>query len=223
MKGVLLLISTNREMEIPTAQCVNEMRRAGAQLILEMGSSDVSQARNSALAAACDALRERPEFDVVLMLDDDIICKLETARELVAEARSSGLACSAAYATGDARLAGCRWPNPAGGAWPDGRVRWQVGLGCLAIPKALLLELEASSESYEVRGRVLSMFTWSKAENGEWIAEDYRLSRQLGGVKLMPLGVGHWKKGEFFPDDETLEAIRENRMVQQLPGGRVQA
>ena len=222
MNGVILLISSNRQMAVPTATCVNEMRRAGAQLILEMGSSDVSQARNSALNAACKALHERPELDCVLMLDDDIICPLGVARELVGEARSSGVACSAAYATGDARLAGSRWFQD-GKPWADGRVRWQVGLGCLAIPRALLLELEQKSESYEVRGRVLTMFTWSKAENGEWVAEDYRLSRQLGGVNLMPLGVGHWKHGEYFPDDETLAAIRENRMVQQLPDGRVQA
>lgn len=224
MKNVLLLVSSNRELERTTAACVNELRRAGAQMILESGSSDVSQARNSALAAACEALRERPEFEVVLMMDDDMVCPIETAGELVKEAISSGYACSAAYATAAGKLAGSKWPPAKGAEWPEGlKVRWQVGLGCLAIPRDRLLELEQRAASYEIRGRVLSEFTWSRAENGEWIAEDFRLCRQLGGVRLLPLGVGHIKKGEIWPDDETLAAIREGRMVQQLPDGRIQA
>jgi hypothetical protein len=134
---------------------------------------------------------------VVLMLDDDMDVEAGTAQTLVDAARERGKACAAAYATRTSKLAATRWQ--------DGL--WMVGLGCVAIPAALLLELEQRSESFEMSGKVYSAFTWCGAEHGHWIAEDYRLSLQLGGVHLLPLGVGHIKKGSIWPDDETLAKI----------------
>jgi hypothetical protein len=84
---------------------------------------------------------------------------------------------------------------------------WLVGLGCLAIPRAVLLELEERSEPFEFMGQIYRAFTWSGAEDGEWIAEDYRLSMNLGGIHLCPLGVGHIKKGSIWPDAETLKEL----------------
>lgn len=68
----------------------------------------------------------------------------------------------------------------------------------------MLLELESRSAPFEFMGRALRAFTWSGAERGEWISEDYRLSMNLGGVHLVPVGVGHVKKGSIGPNEETL-------------------
>lgn len=221
--SVLIVMSTNREPKRDTKASLRTMREHGAALLMAEGHSDVTQARNHSLSMACDVLRGSPERDCVLMLDDDMVVPLEVALALVSEALSSGFACSAVYATAGGKIAGGRWRAPSGGDWPDGlRKRWQMGLGCLAVPSRLLLELESRSESYEVPDRVLTQFTWSKAERGSWVAEDYRLCRELGGVRVLPLGVGHIKEGGLWPDEETLAAIREDRPVRKLPGGALQ-
>lgn len=228
-ENVLIVVATNREMERGTKESIGALRKAGAVLLVAEGHSDVSQARNHTLSMACDLLRDHPERTVVLMLDDDMIVPRDVAAALATEALASGYACSAAYATANGKLAGGRWYAPPEcaddrGQWRSGMIRrWQLGLGCIAIPTALLFELEKSSESFEVEGKILTQFTWSKAENGVWVAEDFRLCRQLGGVALMGLGVGHVKKGEIWPDDETLAAIREQRDVVPLPGGGFQS
>lgn len=205
MKRTLIVMSSNRELEKPTKQTIAALSKLGAIRLFETGSSDVTFARNRALSATCNHLREFPDRDVVLMMDDDMVVPSEVAQRLADEARASGVACSAAYATATAYLAGCRWKKKPG--------RWLVGLGCVAIPRALLLELEARAEAFEVNGEVLHEFTWSSAEGGEWFSEDYRLCMNLGGVVLLPLGVGHVKKGEIWPDDLTLERIQNGEAL----------
>jgi hypothetical protein len=86
-------------------------------------------------------------------------------------------------------------------------------LGCVAIPRALLLDLEERSESFELNGKLYSAFTWCGPEKGGWVAEDFRLSINLGGVHLCPLAVGHIKKGALWPDDETLEQLANGRLL----------
>ena len=75
------------------------------------------------------------------------------------------------------------------------------------------VELEQRSEAFEVNGRFYSAFTWCGPENGGWIAEDFRLSINLGGVHLCPLPVGHIKKGALWPDDETIARLAEGRAL----------
>ncbi|HKY34836.1 MAG TPA: hypothetical protein VJN18_02750 [Polyangiaceae bacterium] len=199
MKNVIVVMSSNRELERATKNTLQAITDLGGVVLLETGSSDVAFARCRALSWACETLREYPDRDVVLMIDDDMEVPTETAQALVDQARTLGRACSAVYATLNSKVAAVRWPERAG--------LWLVGLGCVAIPRALLLELEERSESFEVNGRFYSAFTWSGPEDGSWIAEDFRLSKNLGGVKLCPLAVGHIKKGALWPDDETLARL----------------
>lgn len=197
MKNTLIVMSTNRQIEKGTERCVIAMRAQGAAFLLESGSPDVAFARCRALSMACDFLRENVENDVVLMLDDDMEIEIEIACKLVEETRARAHPCSAVYSTVSAKLAAQRWKQGL----------WLVGLGCLAIPRALLLQLEERSESFEFYGRMYSAFTWCGPENGGWVAEDFRLSMNLGGVNLLPLAVGHIKKGVIWPNDETLELV----------------
>jgi hypothetical protein len=199
VKNTIIAMSSNREIETATKKSLQDLTDLGALVLLETGSSDVAFARCRALSWTCDMLREHAERDVVLMLDDDMDVPVETAQALVAEARRTGRACSAVYATLRSKVAAARWSERPG--------LWLVGLGCVAIPRALLLELEERSESFEVNGRFYSAFTWSGPEDGSWVAEDFRLSKNLGGVTLCPLAVGHIKKGALWPDDETLARL----------------
>jgi len=202
MKGTLIVMSSNREMEPETRGSLQVLRRAGAGFMLQSGIPDVAMARCLALTFACEALRaDAADRDVVLMLDDDMEVELEAAQAVVTQARIHKCATSAAYATRNSALAGTRWKEaPRSG-------RWLVGLGCVAIPKRLLFELEAETERFEQDKRSISAFTWCGPEKGVWIAEDYRLSMRLGGVVLLPIAVGHVKKTTLLPDDETLERI----------------
>jgi hypothetical protein len=164
------------------------------------------------LSWACETLREHPDRDMVLMLDDDMEVPTETAQSLVDQASSRGRACSAVYATLNSKVAAARWPERPG--------LWLVGLGCVAIPRELLLDLEERAESFEVNGRFYSAFTWSGPEDGSWIAEDFRLSKNLGGVHLCPLAVGHIKKGALWPDDETLARLANTESTPPSPTSR---
>src|SRR6478752_398483 len=167
MKSTLVVMSSNREIEKQTRNTLQNLASQGAMLLLETGSADVAFARCRALSWACERLREHPERDIVLMLDDDMEVPAETAQALADKARELGRACSAVYATLTAKVAASRWPGHPG--------LWLVGLGCVAIPRALLLELEQRSEQFELDGRAYRAFTWCGPESGGWIAEDFRL------------------------------------------------
>jgi hypothetical protein len=206
MDRTLVLVSSNREIEPETKLTLHALQKAGAVVLVESGSADVAYARNRALSFACDMLREREQLSAVLMLDDDMCVEVSTAQRLVDRARECERAVSAVYATRNSKLAGCRWPHHPG--------RWLVGLGCVAIPRALLLALELRSERFASMDRFLRAFTWCGAEDGNWIAEDYRLSMRLGGVELEPVGVGHIKKGALWPDEETIAAIAAGTVPQ---------
>ncbi len=218
MKNVIVVMSSNRQPEGGAVRSLERLQKLGAGVVLESGSADVSQARNIALSKVCEALRAQPERDAVLMMDDDMEIPTEVAHVLVVQALKRQRAVSAVYATLDARNAGGPWPESRGGGFfADGVRKWQMGLGCLVIPAKQLLELEATSESYEIRGLgVLTEFTWSEAEKGEWVAEDFRLCRRLGGVELVPVGVGHIKKVPLWPDDETINEV--NKLHTQRDG-----
>src|SRR5690242_21636887 len=122
MKNTLIVMSSNRELETATKATLQNLSDLGAMVLLETGSSDVAFARCRALSWACEKLREHPERDVVLMLDDDMEVPEETARALVDKARELGRACSAVYATLTSKVAASRWPGHPG--------LWLVGLGC---------------------------------------------------------------------------------------------
>ena len=215
MNRTLVVMSSNREIEKQTRNTLQKLASLGAMLLLEAGSADVAFARCRALSWACERLREYPDRDIVLMLDDDMEVPAETAQALADKARELGRACSAVYATLTAKVAATRWADHPG--------LWLVGLGCVAIPRALLLELEQRSESFELDDLSYKAFTWSGPEKGSWIAEDFRLSINLGGVHLCPLAVGHIKKGALWPDDETLEQLAATpsleSVAQRKPSG----
>jgi hypothetical protein len=208
LQNLILVTSSNRGAEKHTARLFAALEAAGAAHVKQDGSPDVAFARCMALTAACAVLRARPEREAVLMMDDDMICPVETLRELVQRAVDSGKACSAVYATQSGHLAATRWK--VGGEQKrdvDGRMLWLVGLGAVAIPRELLLEVDDALPKFTYRGQRLTAFCGSYAEDGEWWGEDYDLSRNLGGVRLEPLGVGHIKKTPLWPDGETLQLI----------------
>jgi hypothetical protein len=212
MKSVLVLLVTNREPKNETKRSVQALTQSGARFLQVRGSSDVCQARNSALSKACDWLRSDP-CDVVLMVDDDMVFTVDAAQMLVDGARRTGQACSGAYcvrpednmAMGHTRMAGGLWKGA--GKFEDGTPKWLMGLGFLAVPAAMLLELERSSSSYETNGVVFTEFVWSQAVNGQWLAEDMRFCQRLGGVRLLPAEAGHLKEMALWPDRVTMKEI----------------
>lgn len=208
MKNLVLVTSSNRNPERHTARLWQALRSAGAVHVAQEGSPDVAFARNMALTWAVELLQKNETLDVVLMMDDDMVSQLDTVQTLAARAIASRRPCSGVYATQSGHLAATRWK--VGGVQrrdADGRMLWLVGLGCLAIPRAVLLDFYARAERFTYRNEVLTQFCWTKAESGEWWAEDYVLSRNLGGVRLEALGFGHVKKVPLWADAETLQAI----------------
>lgn len=184
--------------------------------IEQTGSPDIAFARNQSLSATCDAFRRHDAADVALLCDDDMIGPLASVQDLIDLARKTGRACSVVYATQDAHLAGARWKvDGAVQRTDEGRTLWLVGMGLVAIPRALLLATEAETASYRVRDTVYSEFCSTGAVNGEWIAEDYSFCMRLGGVLLQPIGFGHIKQTPLWPDQETLDVVDRD---EPLPG-----
>ena len=200
MKNTLIVMSSKTgEPERQTRETLARLTKLGAKLMREVGSTDVAFARCRALSGACDFLRQRSDVDLVMMMDDDMEVGDDVAQALADQARVLLAPCSAVYATLSAKAAAAQWKGHPG--------LWLVGLGCLAIPAAQLLELERRSQSFGHMGQVYSAFTWCGPSEGEWVGEDFQLSMRLGGVHLMPLAVGHIKKAALWPDDDTLAKI----------------
>ncbi|HEY2406349.1 MAG TPA: hypothetical protein VGI10_10110 [Polyangiaceae bacterium] len=230
MNRTVIAISYNRHMQEATRSTLGEFIRAGAKLVQQTGSADVSLARNQALTMALRVLstlnRERatalngenPDglnpapfmFDTVLMIDDDIACTLEQAQELVTHARDTGVPASAMYSTINAALAGTRLFTPPGEPY-----RWVVGLGLLAIPVAVLRTLAKASVHFDLHGEEQVEFTWSGTIRGKWHSEDYTFCRRLGGVHLLPIPVAHMKTIPIYPHADSVACIKEGR---RLPG-----
>jgi hypothetical protein len=214
MHRTIIIMSHNRPIQYATQEALAALRAAGALLLTQSGTTDVTLARNLALSGVCDRLRaanrRSTERDTVLMVDDDMVFTLDDAQRLVDYARSTGMPASAAYATHMSTLAATRLKTD-----PSAVQLWVTGLGFLAIPAAKLLELEQRSEVFTTMQETRRGFTWSIADGGNYWSEDFTLCRRLGGVHLLPIPVGHVKPWPLYPDDETLECIREGR---RLPG-----
>ncbi len=204
MQHVLVLTSSNRLMEHQTMVAVQDLVSRGAGWCEQRETGDVSLARNIALTLALGKL-EVTAHEAVLMIDDDMVFGHEQAQAVVAHALARDVPTSACYVLGDERLAATHLTGD----------RWLTGLGFLCIPRTQLFALASQSTRFRAhRGSTDWMveFTRSCADlqlDGEthWEPEDYRLTRRLGGVELLPIAVGHIKKRSLLPDQTKLGAF----------------
>lgn len=200
MKSVLLVYSSNRNLPPEFEASLLASIGAGVGVAKWEGASDVVFARNISLSKASEALLNNlKRFDTLLMVDDDIVWSVEQAQALVDHTRKTGRPASGCYVMKDGRVA----------AHFDGN-GWQVGLGFLAIPSRLVLDMYASSRRFrDANGNPAREFTKSgvegdNPEEGEWKGEDYWLTRRLGGVDLLPIAVGHIKPIVLYPSPNKL-------------------
>lgn len=196
--------SSNRPVAEECTGCLRALEDAGAAVVLQAGSSEVSLARNLALSRALNVVQhgDKP-LDVVLMVDDDMVFALRAAEVVIASARGTGLPASACYALASGRIPFERLP---GG-------RFMGGLGFLAVPVAVLASLATRAHAVTTDdGESFWEFTSSGSEPREdgtrrWLADDYRLTRALGGVDLLPVAIGHLKAKVILPDRAAFEAL----------------
>jgi len=187
---------------------------SGATLVSQTGSSDVALQRNISLTHAVNFIRaaERP-FDVVLMVDDDMVFGSRAAELVIAHVRKTGNVASACYALGNGDVAFEPLPNG----------RYMGGLGFLAIPVATLASLATRAPVYIADdGEEFWEFTSTGAElcddgHRRWRGEDYRLTRALGGAELLPVAVGHLKSKVVLPDRARFEALTGARRLSSPP------
>ena len=204
MQNVLVLTSSNRLMEHQTTVAIQDLINRGAGHIEQRETGDVSLARNLALTMATEALQNGPH-EAVLMIDDDMVFGHEHVEMVVRHALEREVATSACYVLSDTRLAATHLAGD----------RWLTGLGFLCIPRPLLLALASQSTRFRAHRSSKDWtieFTRSCADllvDGElhWDPEDYRLTRRLGGVELLPIAVGHMKKRILLPDQNKLAAF----------------
>jgi hypothetical protein len=209
MKKTLVVCSSNRGMQERTRRSVQALQAEGALFSLQEGTADVAFARNQALSWTCELLRssatqlESGSRDLVLMVDDDMVFSVEAVGTLAEYARKTGHPASAVYCSKGGYITAARMDQP----FPDGVLRWRVGLGLLAIPARLLLELERDARKFQHLGKELTEFCFTGVRGHEWIAEDYCLCERLGGVALLPVEAGHLKTVMLLPEQGTLDRI----------------
>lgn len=191
MKDVLIVVSTNRGIDRQTEECINPIVLERAELIKQMGTSDVALARNIALTVASQVLRENKNLVTVLMIDDDMTFEKVDAYRVIEQSQKTKLPVAGAFVTQRGTLA----------AKPFTKTKWQTGLAFLAIPSDMILELWNKSKSV-MAPEATKVFTWSGEDYGEWVPEDYRLCRRLGGVNILPVSIGHLKNIAVFPPSE---------------------
>lgn len=190
MKDILIVVSTNRGINRQTEECINAVVER-AEILKQMGTSDVALARNIALTLACRALRQHKNLETVLMVDDDMTFDKDDAYRVVKMCKEQDVPVAGAFITQRGALA----------AKPFSKTRWQTGLAFIAIPRGLILALDDKSKIVNVP-EPTSVFTWSGEQDGEWVPEDYRLCRRLGGVKILPVSIGHLKMTALYPPSE---------------------
>jgi len=176
----------------------------GARQLLGTECSDVALARNTVLTPA---LELDPSRDVFLLLDDDIVAPIDVVLKLVGYARKTGRPASAAYGTQHGKFCATKLD------WNPNSQRWMTGLGCCAIPRAVL---KGYAETLPVvlgpDDSKLLPFTQSRYVNDHagalrWCSEDYWFCRAIGGVDLLPLPVQHLKVVPIIPDAESVNEI----------------
>lgn len=235
MNRTIVLCSYNRPIQEPTRKAIQQMMAQGAAYMTQTGSADVTLARNLALSGGCRALRQlnalrakqaKALFDTFLMVDDDMQFEVHQAQRLIDHTRIFRRGASAMYATLHGTIAAARIDTPVSydagtlaalkstGVQPQ---HWVTGLGLLAIPSCVVLELEEHLPKFlfpdladPARPEIQNtQFTQSGAVDGKWWSEDYTLCKNLGGVHLLPIPVGHLKTIPIFPDAETVRKIRD--------------
>lgn len=204
MKRVLVVCSTVRMVDA-TREAISRVMAAGATYVQQSGSSDVTIARNLALTAACRTLRDKPELDVVLLVDDDMVFTTQDVVTITEHVRASKHAASGAYVNLRGQLTVNLYKPELG--------LWLAGLGFLAVHRELLLDVERMSHEINYSGTRFFAFTESCAIRDpgtglyHWSSEDLTLCRRFGGVELLPIAVGHVKPVPMYPDAESIAKI----------------
>jgi hypothetical protein len=140
------------------------------------------------------------------MLDDDMVFTAEHVIDVLKCAYETGRPTSACYVLSSGNLAARRKNG-----------KWSTGLGFLAIPAKILLELGDNSETFqcpiegaqgvEVIEFTQTRITKTKEGKREWQGEDFVLCERLGGVNLAPICVGHLKQRVLQASQEHIKGF----------------
>lgn len=202
-KNVALVCATNRPMAPEARASIDRLRDLGVAYLEQRGFTDVALARNVSLTRAVGLIGQ----EYVLMVDDDIVFTPDQAEELLSAVHPAN-PCSGVYVMPDGYIA----------AIPTHRAnRWLTGLGFFGVRRSQLADLARRSELCRLRPGDFIAFTWSGpgshgGQLGQWLSEDFRLCARLGGVSLLPIGVGHVKSRVLMPDADTLEHVARGQV-----------
>lgn len=187
MRSVLVVCPTHKGMVGETKESVRKICARGAEFISLTEASDIAGGRSWLLSRAL-VLAEQQSRDVVLCVDDDVGFAPEQAECLVETARKSDVVVSGVYPT--------KGGSPPVMRWRPGF--WLAGMGFMAVPtkrlRALATRLEGRRVEYR-DGEMVWPFCESHAEPriGMWLSEDYDFCAKLGGVRVVPVSVSHYK------------------------------
>jgi hypothetical protein len=202
-------IASGRGVAPSTRECCE---RSGLRSTVIGNINDTALARNITLTKC---VRSGRDFDVVLLVDDDMVFHPEAATSLVSLAHEMQAPVSAAYLTREGDVAATPMEEELSSNWKDNR--WLTGLGLVAIPLKMLKELALKSVDVSEDPLEIIAFCWSGPGafrgRAKWFSEDYCLLSRLGGAILMPVGAGHLKTVPIWPSEESLKQLAETGQI----------
>jgi len=183
-----VLLCAHREVSVPTVECLFELVGKGWPVAMVYGDALIDRAR--AKAASAWFLNETT--DVFLMIDDDIVFKVEDAERVVALAREKrGIACGAYPVGGGGHLASRGWPGTLLEFGPDQEpceIRWPA-TGFMAVHRDVIAALIESLGDPCYPGnpdQFWPMFQPFKL-GPDYLSEDYAF-----GQRALDLGFKTW-------------------------------
>lgn len=210
MKNLLIVIASNRAQPNDRLfKSLASFAARGTAIIHHTGTTDVALARNVSLTLAHTVLLQN-QHDMVLMLDDDMVFNDNHVIEVLDYAYHSKRPTSACYVLSSGALAARRRNG-----------KWMTGLGFLAIPSKVLLDLAEQSLRFTcplegaVKSTDIIQFTETRlapvGDKLEWQGEDFVFCERLGGVNLVPVSVGHLKQQVLQAASEPLKQFLEEQ------------
>lgn len=205
MQNTVILLVTHRGLRDETTESIERLKCPSVVKIL--GCPDQSKARSMGVEQALDGIAGTA-IDTILLIDDDMVFDAVSVEKLVSESRRTGEPCSGVAMTKDGKL--CARPLRQLVITPGSPTRWLTGLGCLAVPRALLQRLRNRLPS------VAGITQWCRSGQhpdypGEWFPNDFWFCHHFGGVLLLPVPFGHVKSMPIWPDERTLREVMRYR------------
>lgn len=190
---VLVVQTLYRTVDVRCQMCTEKLQQAGYKVAKVAGDADITASMNYTLTMA---LKNIGDNRILVLIDDDMVFKVEDVDNLVSFARESAEPVAGVAVNHDGRVIGTeRLPNGLA----------LTGTAFFAIKFSRLESFTSECRVYPYpKGDFAHVeFTWSSSG----LSPDFRLCRRLGGARIVPIPVGHLKPVVLYPTEAQVAEV----------------